>query len=79
MLNATALKSHMESKRHKKRQKGSEDEPKPICLAEDVLEDESVRTLRFNVHGLPTEQTCADVVPLSVTCGCCDMAKLCTA
>ena len=59
MLNATALKNHMESKRHKKRQKVSEDEPKPICLAEDVLENESVSTLRFNVHGLPTEQTCA--------------------
>ncbi|KAL0020416.1 hypothetical protein WJX77_000979 [Trebouxia sp. C0004] len=41
LLNATALKNHMESKRHKKRQKVSEDEPKPICLAEDVLEDES--------------------------------------
>ncbi len=65
MLSATALKNHMESKRHKKRQKVSEDdEPKPICLAEDVLEDESVSTLRFNVHSLPTEQTCAAGVPL---------------
>ncbi|DBA72517.1 TPA: hypothetical protein ACH3X2_010278 [Trebouxia sp. C0005] len=41
LLNATALKNHMESKRHQKRQKISEAEPKPICLAEDVLEDES--------------------------------------
>lgn len=54
----------MESKRHQKRQKISEAEPKPICLAEDVLEDESVSTLRFNVHVLSTEQSCAAGVPL---------------
>ncbi len=50
----------MESKRHKKRQKVSEDdEPKPICLAEDVLEDESVSTLLFDEHGLAIQQICA--------------------
>jgi len=66
LLNATALKNHMESKRHKKRQKVSEDdEPNPICLAEDVLEDESVSTLGFSVHGLAIQQTCAAAgVPL---------------
>lgn len=42
LLNATALKNHLESKRHVKRQKVSKDEPSPICLAEDVLDDESV-------------------------------------
>ncbi len=42
LLNATALQNHMESKRHKKKQKLNEDEPNSICLAEDVQGDESV-------------------------------------
>ena len=42
LLNATALRNHMESKRHQNRQKVSEAEPSPICLAEDIQEDESV-------------------------------------
>ena len=36
LLNAKSLKTHIDSKRHQKRQKLSEDEPHPICLAEET-------------------------------------------
>ena len=42
LLNATSLKNHMDSNRHKKRQKMNNYEPNPVCLAENVQSDESV-------------------------------------
>lgn len=41
LLNAIALKNHVESKRHQRRHKPDEDQPQPICLAEDMQEAES--------------------------------------